>query len=58
MADMFGDMNKSALSDEELEMVVGGVETGDGSDEGFLPTAGWICTISAECNGGKSCNPF
>ena len=23
-----------------------------------MPSSGYICTYSAECNGGSSCNPF
>ncbi|WP_269517550.1 hypothetical protein [Alteromonas sp. BMJM2] len=23
-----------------------------------INSSGWICTISGECNGGQSCNPF
>lgn len=26
--------------------------------QGGRSSSGWICTISAECNGGHSCNPF
>lgn len=25
---------------------------------GVAYSSGWICTISGECNGGSSCNPF
>lgn len=26
--------------------------------QGGRISSGWICTISGECNGGSSCNPF
>ena len=46
------------LNEQELERVVGGVESAVDGGCGCGPSSGWFCTISAECNGGKSCNPF
>jgi mersacidin/lichenicidin family type 2 lantibiotic len=41
------------LDAEVLKQVAGGV-----ADVISIPSEGWFCTISAECNGGTSCNPF
>lgn len=46
------------LSEQELERVVGGVDSSQQVAAVVGPSSGWFCTISAECNGGKSCNPF
>ena len=47
------------LSRDELESIVG---IAGGCDKCQMPaseSAGWICTISGECNAsGSSCNPF
>ena len=45
------------LNEQELEKVVGGVDQTQLVSECF-PSSGWFCSISAECNGVKSCNPF
>lgn len=26
--------------------------------QGGAASSGWVCTVSGECNGGSSCNPF
>lgn len=46
------------LNEQELERVVGGVDQSQTEAAVVGPSSGWFCTISAECNGGKSCNPF
>lgn len=38
------------LSDLETGMIRGGAET--------MPSEGWYCSLSGECNGGTCCNPF
>lgn len=47
------------LSREELENVVGVVGGCDKCQVPSEPSAGWICSLSGECNSdGSSCNPF
>jgi hypothetical protein len=53
---VLGAFEKVELTEAELTEVVGGV--GDLVDATVCPSSGWICSISAECNGGRSCNPF
>jgi len=46
------------LNEQELERVVGGVAESDTEVGVVGASSGYICSFSAECNGGHSCNPF
>ena len=56
--DVLAELNKVELTEDELTNVVGGFH--EAASEFFsLPSAGWVCTISGECNfNGHGCNPF
>ncbi len=57
--DVLAELQKIELTEDELEKVVGGVEFAEARWPSWLPSAGWVCTISGECSvGGGSCNPF
>lgn len=57
-SDVIAVLGKTELTEAELITVVGGFN--DATNEmSAYPSAGWVCTISGECNGtGQSCNPF
>jgi mersacidin/lichenicidin family type 2 lantibiotic len=46
------------LSDLEAGMIRGGQIPPDEPKMPQIPSEGWFCTVSGECNGGTCCNPF
>ncbi len=44
-------LDKVAVDKDTLRQLSGGKMES-------VNSSGWICTISGECNGGYSCNPF
>lgn len=55
---------RASLSAEELASLPenpAGAPLSDleaGEIRGGMPSQGWFCSVSGECNGGTCCNPF